>query len=34
VLINISTFGICLLVLLIPSLIIRRITPVKAIQFK
>lgn len=33
-LINISTFGICILVLLIPSLIIRRITPVKAIQFK
>ncbi|HEU4554170.1 MAG TPA: FtsX-like permease family protein [Chitinophaga sp.] len=33
-LINISTFGICLLVLLIPSLIIRKITPVKAIQFK
>jgi lipoprotein-releasing system permease protein len=34
VLINLSTFAICVIVLLIPSLIIRRITPVKAIQFK
>lgn len=34
VLINIGTFGICLLVLVIPSMVIRRITPVKAIQFK
>jgi len=34
VLINVSTFLICVLVLLLPSLIIRRITPVKAIQFK
>ncbi|QJB40093.1 ABC transporter permease [Chitinophaga oryzae] len=33
-LINLGTLAICLLVLLIPSLIIRRITPVKAIQFK
>ncbi|MCW3467713.1 FtsX-like permease family protein [Chitinophaga nivalis] len=33
-LINVGTFIICLLILLIPSLIIRRITPVKAIQFK
>ncbi|RBL88438.1 ABC transporter permease [Chitinophaga flava] len=32
--INFGTMAICLLVLLIPSLIIRRITPVKAIQFK
>jgi len=34
VLINVSTFLICVFVLLLPSLIIRRITPVKAIQFK
>lgn len=34
VLINLSTFLICVFVLLLPSLIIRRITPVKAIQFK
>ncbi len=34
VLINAGTFLICLLVLQIPSLIIQRITPVKAIQFK
>ncbi|CAL1520235.1 FtsX-like permease family protein [Chitinophaga sp. MM2321] len=33
-LINLGTFTICILVLLIPSLIIRKITPVKAIQFK
>jgi len=33
-LINVCTFAICICVLLIPSLIIRRITPVKAIQFK
>ncbi|NSL90306.1 ABC transporter permease [Chitinophaga solisilvae] len=32
--INLGTIAICLAVLLIPSLIIRRITPVKAIQFK
>jgi lipoprotein-releasing system permease protein len=34
VLINVGTFVICLLVLVIPSMVIRRITPVKAIQFK
>ncbi|GEP90072.1 lipoprotein-releasing system permease protein [Chitinophaga terrae (ex Kim and Jung 2007)] len=34
VLINIGTFVICTVVLLIPSLIIKKITPVKAIQFK
>lgn len=34
VLINVATFLICVFVLLLPSLIIRRITPVKAIQFK
>jgi lipoprotein-releasing system permease protein len=33
-LINVGTFVICLLVLIIPSMVIRRITPVKAIQFK
>ncbi|GAA0539728.1 ABC transporter permease [Chitinophaga japonensis] len=33
-LINVCTFAICICVLLVPSLIIRRITPVKAIQFK
>ncbi|SFE95682.1 lipoprotein-releasing system permease protein [Chitinophaga sp. CF118] len=33
-LINIGTFVICLLVLIVPSMVIRRITPVKAIQFK
>ncbi|PSL47453.1 lipoprotein-releasing system permease protein [Chitinophaga niastensis] len=33
-LINIGTFAICTVILLVPSLIIRRITPVKAIQFK
>lgn len=32
--VNIGTFVICMLVLLVPSLIIRRIQPVKAIQFK
>lgn len=32
--VNIGTFVICMLVLLIPSLIIRNIQPVKAIQFK
>lgn len=34
VLINIGTFVICTVVLLIPSLIIKKIRPVKAIQFK
>ena len=34
VLINLGTFLICTLILLLPSLIIKRITPVKAIQFK
>lgn len=34
VLINIGTFVICLAILTIPSMIIRRIRPVKAIQFK
>jgi lipoprotein-releasing system permease protein len=34
VLINVCTFVICLLVLIVPSMVIRRITPVKAIQFK
>lgn len=34
VLINVGTFLICTLILLLPSLIIKRITPVKAIQFK
>jgi lipoprotein-releasing system permease protein len=34
VLINVCTFLICVFVLLLPSLIIRKITPVKAIQFK
>lgn len=34
VLINVATFVICVVVLLLPSLIIRRIMPVKAIQFK
>lgn len=33
-LINGATLGICLLILLIPTLLIRRILPVKAIQFK
>ena len=33
-LINVGTFAICTLILEIPSRIIRRITPVKAIQFK
>lgn len=33
-LINLGTFFICTIVLMIPSLIIRKITPVKAIQFK
>jgi lipoprotein-releasing system permease protein len=33
-LINAGTFIICLLVLIIPSMVIRRITPMKAIQFK
>ncbi|WP_143307759.1 ABC transporter permease [Chitinophaga vietnamensis] len=33
-LINLGTFLICILVLLLPSFIISRITPVKAIQFK
>lgn len=33
-LINLGTIAICIVVLLIPSLIIRKITPVKAIQFK
>lgn len=33
-LINIGTFAVCIVVLLVPSLIIRKITPVKAIQFK
>lgn len=33
-LINIATFGICICVLVIPSMIIQKITPVKAIQFK
>jgi lipoprotein-releasing system permease protein len=33
-LINVGTFLICTLILLLPSLIIKRITPVKAIQFK
>ncbi|MEC5146889.1 FtsX-like permease family protein [Chitinophaga sp. 212800010-3] len=32
--INISTFLICFLILMIPSFIIQRISPVKAIQFK
>jgi lipoprotein-releasing system permease protein len=31
--INALTLGVCLLVLLLPSLIISRITPVKAIRF-
>jgi lipoprotein-releasing system permease protein len=34
VLINVATFVICVAVMLLPSLIIRRIMPVKAIQFK
>ncbi|MGX5819462.1 ABC transporter permease [Chitinophaga lutea] len=34
VLINVGTLAICLLVLIIPSLLIRRILPVRAIQFK
>jgi lipoprotein-releasing system permease protein len=34
VLINIGTFLICILILQVPARIIRRITPVKAIQFK
>jgi lipoprotein-releasing system permease protein len=33
-LINAATFEVCLAVLVIPSMVIRRITPVKAIQFK
>ncbi len=33
-LINVATFGICICVLVIPSMIIQKITPVKAIQFK
>ncbi len=33
-LIDVGTFGVCICVLLIPSLIINKITPVKAIQFK
>jgi lipoprotein-releasing system permease protein len=31
--INALTLGVCLIVLLLPSLIISRITPVKAIRF-
>lgn len=34
VLINVGTFVVCTAVLLLPSLIIRKITPIKAIQFK
>jgi lipoprotein-releasing system permease protein len=34
VLINIGTFVTCLVVLIVPSMVIRRIRPVKAIQFK
>ncbi|OMP80542.1 MULTISPECIES: ABC transporter permease [unclassified Chitinophaga] len=34
VLINLGTFLICLLILTIPSLVTRKITPVKALQFK
>jgi lipoprotein-releasing system permease protein len=34
VLIDLGTLSLCVLVLILPSLIIRRITPVKAIQFK
>ena len=34
VLIDLGTLSLCILVLILPSLIIRKITPVKAIQFK
>ena len=33
-LINIGTFVVCILVLIVPSMVTRRITPVKALQFK
>jgi lipoprotein-releasing system permease protein len=34
VLINVATLGICLLVLLIPSMLVTKISPIKAIAFK